>query len=345
MKRFGRVGGMESYVWHLVHGLADQGILVVVVCERLCEQPRSDIRIIKVEMSPTRPRWVSMMTFRTRVDQKIREVFHSQPVLIHSHERSLCHSITTFHGPPIQPPKFFERFSRFNRRFIAWQQMEEDELLGSNVQMILPVSSWVLEQLDSRYPEIMNKKIELAWPGVTPSATIPRIIPRSMSKCAFVFVGKEWKRKGLKLAVCVVEEFRKLYPKATLTVFGVDRTTAPSYMRALDWINFIGWSSSIPWPDFDVLIHPALKEPFGMVVAEARSHGVPVIMSSQVGAVDLSFSATKILQLNAPLNDWCRAAEEVMTTNTGEPEVKWIWSQLVRKHVEIIYPQIEELIL
>lgn len=346
VKRFGRVGGMESYVWQLVHGLADQGIEVSVVCEQVCEPSGAGVRILEVDASPERPRWKSMMMFRARVDQKIRDAFRGQAVIVHSHERSLCHQVTTFHGPPIEPPRGFAWLSRFNQRVAAWRQLERDELLGPNVQMILPVSSQVWGQLTSRYPEIIDKKIDLAWPGVNPSEVDSSVSTRTDSgHVRFVFVGKEWRRKGLDIAVRVVEEFRKTHPTATLSVFGVDQTALPRSIRAHDWISFQGWSSEIPWSDFDVLLHPARKEPFGMVVAEARSHGIPVVMSAQVGAADLGFSETIILDIDEPLPGWCHAASELIRTNTRERELKWTWSDLVAKHIETIYPQLEAVTL
>ena len=82
-----------------------------------------------------------------------------------------------------------------------------------------------------------------------------------------------------------------------------------------------------------------------MVVAEARSHGIPVVMSAQVGAADLGFSETIILDIDAPLAGWCHAASELIQTNTRERELKWTWSDLVAKHIETIYPQLEAVTL
>ncbi|MEE2821214.1 MAG: glycosyltransferase family 4 protein [Pseudomonadota bacterium] len=343
VKRFGRVGGMESYVWHLVHGLAEHGIQVAVVCEQVCESPDDRIRIVGVEASPERPRWKSMQVFRMRVDEKIRDKFSGQSALIHSHERSLSHQVTTFHGPPIEPSRGLGWLSRFNRRITAWQQMERDELLGPNVQMILPVSSLVKLQLMNRHPEIMDKPMDIAWPGVHSSDVNPSALepPMGLGHTRFLFVGKEWKRKGLDIAVRIVSEFRKTHPEATLTVFGVEQAALPRSMRYLDWVSFQGWVSSIPWSEFDLVLHPARKEPFGMIVTEARSHGLAVLMSSQVGAGDLNFSNTKIVDLSATPVEWCRAAKELFATNTQEPELKWSWSDLVLRHIDNIYPQLK----
>ena len=343
VKRFGRVGGMESYVWHLTHGLADRGVEIVIVCERVCELPAESMRIIQVEASPERPRWKSMIVFRHRVEQRIRREFRGQSVLIHSHERSLSHQVTTFHGPPIESPKWFGWLSRLNRRVSAWQQLERDELLRPNVQMLLPVSSQIRDALMSRYPEILHKQIELAWPGVEAPATVDiqkRDLPQ-LTGLRFGFVGREWKRKGLDIAVRVVEEFRKVSPNSTLTVFGVSSEELPRAMRESDWIIPRGWVAQVPWSEFDLLLHPARNEPFGMVVPEARRYGTPLVMSSAVGAADLEFSDTEVVDISARVSEWCIAVQKVVNAASGTPEVKWTWDDLVHLHCQTIYPKLE----
>lgn len=341
VKRLGRVGGMEAYVWHLVHGLAQSGIQVFVVCEEVCESPGDDIRVFKVEASPERPRWKSMMTFRGRVKQLIENEFSGQSIIIHSHERSICHQVTTFHGPPISRTVGLSWLSKFDRRYSAWRRMEEDELLNPGVQMVLPVSSMVRDELLNRYPEVAMRKLDLAWPGVRPSSgTLPKTQRTHLDNVKFVFVGKEWKRKGLDIALAVVQEFRKLHPSATLTIFGITREDLPVGARSLQWVTVKGWSPQIPWSSFDMLLLPSRKEPFGMVVSEARAHGLPVLMSTDVGAVDLGFSSASVINVTAPTRRWSESAGQLILHSDSTPEVKWTWDDLVKKHISFIYPQI-----
>ena len=105
VRRFGQVGGMEIYVWHLVHGIAARGYSVSVICEEVFGAIDSNIDIYKVLKAPEKPRWKSMLAFRARVDSCVSEQFKGRSVIIHSQERSLCHHVTTFHGPPIEPPR------------------------------------------------------------------------------------------------------------------------------------------------------------------------------------------------------------------------------------------------
>lgn len=342
VKRFGRVGGMESYVWHLVHGLAKRDLSVVVVCEQLCEMPSARIRVIEVIGAPERPRWKSMMTFRIRVDQAIRNNFQGQFVIVHSHERSICHQVTTFHGPPFTSPKNLYWLSRFNQRLNAWKLMEHDELLGPHVQMVLAVSSKVRDELLRRYTAVEDQKVIVAWPGVMSRVSDVREIKRKdLHEVRFVFVGKEWKRKGLDIAVRIVQEFRKHHPGATLTVFGAEHNELPRSIRSLQWIEVSGWLANIPWADFSILLLPAREEPFGMVVAEARAHGLSVLMSSKVGATDLGLSSTSILNLDSPVDHWSKAAVYLAVTADNSSEIRWTWSDLVTQHSESIYPQLE----
>lgn len=343
VRRFGLVGGMESYVWHLVNGLSSKGLNVVVVCERVFGEPSEGIRVIQVEPTRERPRWKAMKTFRARVNQAIKTIFHHDTIIVHSHERSLGHQLTTFHGSPITLGKSPNFFSKFNRRLASWSEMEIDELTAGNVQMILPVSSRVKQQLTTCYPLLTSKPFELAWPAVEPASkqvSAPLLNDNKVSS-KFLFVGREWKRKGLDLAVKVVTEFRRSGINATLTIFGPEKDQLPRSIRSLDWIEVMGWSTKIPWSKFSLLIHPARNEPFGMVVAEARANGLPVLMSDAVGASDLAYTDVIALPLETNSTGWCGAISRVLEKATREPEIKWTWANLVDKHVEDIYPRIK----
>lgn len=339
VKRLGRVGGMETYVWHLIHGLAQHGETVAVVCEDVFESPAKKIKVIQVSPSLERRRWKSMLCFRERVQQVIKREFKGKRVILHSHERSLGHQVTTFHGPPIDIPSRWSVLGWLNPRLRAWRAMERDELLCKTVKIILPVSAMIEHALKSRYNFTIEQCVELAWPGVEEDA-VPSILPSPhLGPVQFLFVGKEWKRKGLRFAISVVNEFRRTHADAVLTVFGVVLDELPADITALEWVSFKGWDARIPWVQFDILIHPAIREPFGMVVAEARTQGLPVLMSTHVGAADLNFSLTEALPLDATLSDWCDAAQMLLRIGKSA-EVKWSWSNLVAKHLNVIYPKV-----
>jgi len=347
VKRFGPVGGMESYVWRLIHGLCERDLLVSVVCEQVMGKASPSIDVIQVEKSAEKPRWKSMRQYRERVDALLRDRFQGQKIIIHSHERSISHQVTTFHGPPINALGNLNWIRKLSPRIRGWMQMERHELLSPGVQCIIPVSSQVQDALISEYSALKGKHIQLGWPGA--ESVAEHKVRNSCSKVSarFIFVGKEWKRKGLRRAIDVVAALRTTNLNVTLDVYGVDPSVVPKLMCKKAGVRFMGWSSEIPWANYDVLIHPAENEPFGMVVAEARAHGVAVLMSDRVGAADLAWNNVRIVPIDAPMSEWEVASQELLESPDSDKlsEVKWTWDDLVDLHCQTIYPNLEPEIL
>lgn len=339
VRRFGPVGGMETYVWKLVNGLVERGYSVSIICECVIGAIEPKINVVQVAKAPERPRWKSMYTFRDRVDAVLKEQFKNRKVIIHSHERSISHHITTFHGPPICQDGNLNWLSALSPRIRGWRELERHELLSDQVQCVIPVSSKILESLIANYPLLRSKRLQLGWPGVE-NIDHKNRSGSGFSKPRFIFVGKEWKRKGLLRAVDIVEIYRKTSSHASLDIYGVELSTVPKVLHNKAWIKFMGWSATIPWAQYDVLIHPAETEPFGMVVAEARAHGLAVLMSDRVGAADLSFNCVKIVALDAPLCEWVNQLISLESVADRVSQVKWTWNELVDLHCQTIYPQI-----
>ena len=339
VRRFGCVGGMESYVWNLTNELIKQDLRVEIICEETLGEFDSRILIHRVARSHPRPRWKSMGRFRQLVTRYINDNFQSRRILIHSHERSNCHHVTTFHGPPIVNSKTFLHRLLPSRRVSAWKQMEKDELLSASAKQILVVSTILKNQLLDLYPELASKQISIAHPGIhtRPMVGIEQKDSFNIPK-KFIFVGKEWKRKGLDLAMKILDG---LPEQSTLDVFGPSKDDLPRRFINHPSINIKGWQQTIPWEEYEVLIHPAKKEPFGMVVAEARSRGLKVLTSSEVGSVDLGFNDLIAIKPNAPLHDWVEALEELISkSNNKKAECLWTWSDLASLHKNEFYPRV-----
>lgn len=339
------MGGMEKYVFDLTHALVLLGLDVSIICEEVTDVYDPAITIKKLEIPKFRHRWQSMLAFREAVAEFCRDILLDRKIILHSHERSICHHITTFHGPPLAPRSFFDK-AGLNRRYNAWTRMECDELMSCSVQKILCVSSLVQSQLVEKYPSLDSWNFELAWPGYSQAEAAgdecrPQI---STPGLRVVFVGKEWRRKGLSLAYKVIQEFRSKYSQCSLDVYGPKAYELPGVMKRDRCVRVHGWVRQIPWGQFDVLLHPAKHEPFGMVVQEARARGLPVLMSDQVGARDLNFSETITLGIDDSLNAWVDALFELsqIPPNSTSPEIKWTVRELAELHVRLIYPQVFE---
>ena len=333
---------MEGYVWELTHALTALDVKVEVICEQLCGTPSGNINVHTVAQDNSSSRWRAMLGFRARVNNLITKQFADRNIIIHSHERTLNHQITTIHGPPIQTKTGWWRFSWLSPRIKAWKKMEQDELLGPQVQFVLPVSNIMKNQLLSLYPDLNTKSIAIAYPGVkVPPEEQTALSDRNRLLPHFVFIGKEWKRKGLRFAIKVIENYASRFEQCVLEIYGPARSELPTDIRYHPNVVAKEWANEITWGKYNALIHPATNEPFGMVVPEARSHGVPVLATNLVGSTELNYCGVTVLDSNEPVEIWAEILNKVTNDNQNRiPETKWTWQDLASKHINDIYSMV-----
>ena len=310
VRRYGPVGGMERYVWELTHELAAAGHQVRVLCEVLCSKQAPDgVEVIAFGTIREKPRWLAHLRFSKRVSEWI--VNHPDDTrIIHSHERTCVHHVTTFHGPPFAKVKDKAWWKRISPRIAANLYLEKRELCGPQVKAVIPNSILISEALSHYYPEVTERLVAPITPGV---ADIPKRPDRSVNQQAGIigFVGKEWKRKGLDIAVEIVAELHKSRPNLKFIIAG----PKPDDIRHLfeHWqeknYQLLGETDSTPlYAQFDLLLHPARQEPYGMVIAEARAAGVPVLVSDACGIAN-ELDDQSVLPLHAPIPDWSNICE------------------------------------
>ncbi len=66
VRRFGDVGGMDSYVWQLSHALVNLGVPVIVLCEEALHPHSPEIYVIRVKKARKKPRGLSFYRFGLR---------------------------------------------------------------------------------------------------------------------------------------------------------------------------------------------------------------------------------------------------------------------------------------
>lgn len=340
VRRFGKYGGMETYVWELVHALARKGVVISIICEEFTKPADGSIEILRVSpLKKFRSRWRQMRAFRTAVDKVLYGKGFCGADFVHSHERSISHHITTFHGTPLYPKGILEPIN-LSVRYNAWQEMERNEVLGYNVRKIVCVSSLVRERLKRNYPEIQSEQFVLGWPGSDHQKQMAVDEQRSASQYKLLFVGTEWKRKGLEMVWRIYRELIEQQIDCSLDIYGPDRKGLPKIIRLDSSIRIHGWCENIEWNDYDLLILPAIFEPFGMVVAEARAAGLSVLTSEKVGALDLNFSRTSAISLGSDLGEWVGEALDLLRQKSNTQalsEIKYTWDDLAESHICNVY--------
>ena len=335
VRRYGPVGGMERYVWELTRALAAAGHPVTVVCERSHAPPPAGIVVHELGTVAPRPRWLALLRFSRRVACFLRE--RPQAAIVHSHERLGVHQVTTFHGPPFAPVRERPWWRRASLRVAMHLWLERRELCGAQVRAVVPNSALIAQQLLRHYPEVAARLTAPVPPGVTPG---PQRCARAVPPDGGVigFVGREWRRKGLERAVAVVAELRRRRPRLELWVAG----PPPQEVRHLfacgdDGVRLLGWSAEPAlYAQFDLLLHPALAEPYGMVVAEAMAAAVPVVISDRCGiAPEVTADSGCVLPVDAPLADWVAACEAQLGRAEPPPRYARDWAQVAREQAAI----------
>ncbi len=332
---------MERYVWELSIQLKKHGHHVTVVCERCYHEKPDGIAVYELGEIAQRPRWLAALRFDWRMKKWLKE--NPQPnAIIHSHERTSFHDITTFHGALFGTVHEQPWWRLISLRVAMNLFLEKREL--AIAKRIVPNSQLIKQQLAQHFPSVAHKLTEPVTPGIACCLSRePHIIPSSGGVVGFV--GKEWKRKGLAWAVAVVGQLRRTRPDLLFIVKGPD----PAEVQHLfaDWKNggyFLKeWGGAVDFAEFDVLIHPAKSEPYGMVICEAMAAQVPVVISNICGAcTDVSPASGAILSLDSPIKAWAQAVDDQLNRTALPPKFERNWEVVANEYENIVYAKCHE---
>ena len=334
VKRFGPCGGMEEYVFQLSKELVSAGLNVLVLCEKKVSCPKHiEFDVIELGSSIRKPRWLSHLIF----SHKVRHWIDNTPLsgrIIHSHERISCQHVTTIHSTLFNfPPRGLPSFRKFINEWL-----ESNEITKSTVKAVVPVSRIIKDQIKLKYYKFAEKVQNPIVPGIdeelglNPSRTEREII-------TIGFLGQEWRRKGLPKVLNIWRELRASGLKMKLILAGFDKNEDIGISEnEKDDIQLLGWISDKLkfYSKVDLLIHPAKREAFGMVIAEALSLKIPVICSTQCGAsVYEQKGALTVLDESAPISDWVKEVNSILEQK--EPNFPQItnWRSIASQYINL----------
>jgi len=343
-RRFGPVGGMERYVWALSHELAKLGHQVHVLCEvNLCKEPLADVHIHELAQVRPKPRWLAHIRFSKHVQQWLAQ--HQTPnMIIHSHERTADHQITTFHGPPFAKVRDLPIWKRFSLRTKMNLWLEERELCNPQVQMIVPNSEIIAKSLQHYYPSIAQRITAPVVPGV---ADIPKRPNREIPDDGGIigFIGKEWKRKGLEKAIAIMNELVNIRPQLHFMVAGAQpQEIQHLFDKAKFSYELLGKTDvKSLYPQLDLLLHPAISEPFGMVITEALNAGVPVVISDSCGAVsEINPQSGSALAATDSNGIWANEVLQWLNRENLSVQYQYSWHDMAMNYI-VLYQKLMRL--
>jgi len=338
VRNFSPVGGMEKYVTHLVTAQAKKGYQVTVLCNSSDFAPQNTgIKVICFNSLEIKPRWLTALLFGFRCKKWLRNAMISDKSLVHSHERTWFHDISTFHGQVYKASDRIRIWQRFSLRNRINHHLEFLQLLCSTNQAVVPVSDLIHGQLLEQYPSARKILLPAINPGINGelAATTPRT--QKSSRPVIGFIGKEWKRKGLTRAVRIFEHYLSQYGDAELVVAGCSESDIAHLFKDSvgEKTTILGWVNhpSRVVKTFDVLLHPARSEPYGMVVAEAMAQKVPVVVSDRCGIQsDVTAGRGRVLPLERDLQTWVDALKHVIETGFSGTAFDRTWEQVAEEY-------------
>jgi UDP-glucose:(heptosyl)LPS alpha-1,3-glucosyltransferase len=337
VRNWGPVGGMESYVWHLSHALALLNYRITIVCEKSHEaRTVSNIDVIETGSLPPKPRWILYWRFASKVEAVVQSILSRGQCIVHSHERSISHDLTTFHSMPFAGVKDRSIWRRLSIRVWAYLRMEARELgAPPNPSVcIVPVSAVIAKAISKHYPSVVNQIVSPISPGVMAMPQRPqRIVPGDGGTIGFI--GKEWDRKGFILFIQIATQLQLRRPNLRVLVLGPEEAEVEhlcqDYPAA---IEFLGWQPSASvFQELDLLIHPASSEAYGMVIAEAMACQVPVLVSDACGAaVDVSANHGTVLSLHDSISQWVQAGDALLCSKQSKAGYLRPWAQVAAEY-------------
>jgi UDP-glucose:(heptosyl)LPS alpha-1,3-glucosyltransferase len=339
VRPFGPVGGMERYVFETAREMVQRGHQVSALCRSVDEASvaGSGVEVIKLNPKPAKRGWHDRYVFRDAITE-----FFSDPAnrrrfdIVHSHENTIEQDVTTEHGPctayglRLKPWKRLDFSARKNLA------IEKQKFHGPNLKVLLSCAQRVQNIALREYPHLARKITKV----ITPAYTYLQPATKDPARQARVlgFMGRDWKRKGLPKALEIFSLLRQQDPSWSMLIAGCPEESLPANLvRALpegaqllgrtdpqDFFNKIG-----------VLVHPASDEPFGMVMSEALTCGVPVVFSDQCGAADhLKSGGLRILPVNAPTDVWANTCKDLAGRPFAPPTSR-TWEDVAAEHEEL----------
>ncbi|HTZ39967.1 MAG TPA: glycosyltransferase family 4 protein [Syntrophales bacterium] len=300
--KYGLVGGGEKFALELTERIAASGRYNVHVFANRWIAGSDRIAFHKVPIVAF-PKFLTTISFARFAG---REMGKMKFDLIHSHDRIFRADVFTMHSVP---HRFWVREIRKKRMSLfdygtAW--VEKQLINSGSCKKYLPVSTLTKEKFLQEYAVDVDK-VQIISPGVDLNRfsrpdrlrcrqEVRRRFGLGEEDTVILFVSMNFELKGLHHLMAALARIKAAQPSAKLKLLVVGRgnerkygTIARKYGVAGDVIFTGVWKEDIErvYLASDIFSILSKFDTFGMVVLEAMSASLPVIISGTVGAKDL----------------------------------------------------------
>lgn len=302
--RYRSDGGTERITSSVFDALADADVEWVVLTRRWGGSLPDNVRVIECRPFAVGRRW-RLQAFVRALEQQLStlsvDLVQSQ---VHLPQVDIFRADGGVHAEWLdQRHRGAPRLKRWWRQLGSYHReklhMERQMYASDRLKAVICNSAMVRADIQRRFPEcraalhVIENGIDVAYFKRDTTATENGQRTRArldipVDAPVFAFVGSGFERKGLATAIAALAEApadahlivvgrdsRMGHYRRLVRAYGVDARV--HFMGAQDDVRPYLWAA-------DVLIHPALYEAFGIVIAEAMAAGLPVLASKRTGA-------------------------------------------------------------
>ena len=330
-------GGAERYSIALVEQLAARHEIHVFA--QSMDHAWPGVTYHRVSQPFRRPRWINQLWYATATWWATRRGFD----IVHSHENTWHGHVQTVHVLPIKYNLFLGRtgLAKLLRwvkvvtspRLLVYLWLEHMRYAAGPGRVLVTTSETLRKSLLQSHPHT-ESMLRVVTPGVTTvsgrvSAPTRLEARRSLGLpeqgLCILFVGNDYQKKGLS---CLLEAAGGLPESVFLAVVG-NAAHIPAFRKKSQGLGldqrvfFLGALKevSLAYRAADCLAHPTQEDTFAMVVLEAMSCGLPVVVSSgqYCGISDLLTDGLNALILQNPTDS--KALAQLLKDVLGLPEL------------------------
>ena len=288
-------GGAERYCVELTERLSK--IHEVHIFSQNITEKSNNVIFHKIPQYFKRPRYLNQLLFSYFTKKATQGKFD----IVHSHDMITHANIYTLHVPCVRTKwtqaKGLEKILRWintllSPRKMAYLWLENKEMQILPNRHFISVSEYLSRNILESYPNL-NEHITIAHPGIKIQPTndksttelrqqFRRTYGVPASAFVLLFVAHGFKRKGLPTIIKALEELNDKNIHIIVAGSGNPKDIKINSPTVQNNTHFIGAIKNMHelYPVADTLIHPTLGDTYGMVVLEAMSHKLPVIVSS-----------------------------------------------------------------
>ena len=299
--KYGLVGGAEQFASELTQRLCAYNEDKFHVLANRWQTSSTEIKFHRVPIISF-PKFLTTISFAYFIRRQLRKDIFS---LVHSHERIFAADIFTLHGIPHRYWVHNVRWKKMSLYDLATAWVEKKLVEEGNCKKFIAVSSLTKDIFLQEY-QINPDKVAVINPGVdlndyaqqnkdSVRNSIRRELGINIADPVILFVSMNFEIKGLDDVLFSLAKLKAQNRKIKFIVAGKGNIKKYTKMAKEAQISadviFTGPVNKEKlirmYLASDLFIMLSKFDTFGMVVLEAMAAGLPVIISSNVGAKDL----------------------------------------------------------